>query len=84
MATSDARFAVCPYCGKTLVNKNSWYKHTCENQPNKVLILLHSYIRRLMTKSFYKLKDCLSKKVSKKQHEGILKINAFAVKIKKK
>ena len=51
---------------------------------DQIIEHMHSYINRLMTKSFYRLKDWLSEKASKKQHEGILKINAFSVKIKKK
>ena len=49
---------------------------------DQIIEHMHSYINRLMTKSFYKLKDWLSEKASKKQHKGILKINAFSVKIK--
>ena len=49
---------------------------------DQIIEHMHSYINRLMTKSFYKLKDWLSEKASNKQHQGILKINAFSVKIK--
>ena len=50
---------------------------------DQIIEHMHSYINRLMTKSFYKLKDLQSEKTAKKQHQGILKINAFSVKIKK-
>ena len=43
----------------------------------------HSYVNRMLTKSFYKLKNVNSKNASNKQHNGILKINAFGVKINK-
>ena len=50
---------------------------------DQIIEHMHSYINRILTKSFYKLKDTSSEKASSKQHQGILKINAFAVKIKK-
>ena len=46
---------------------------------NYALIHQQSLLNRLMTKSFYKWKDCLSEKASKKQHEGILQINAVKI-----
>ena len=42
---------------------------------------MHSYIDRMLNKSKYKLKIADSDKAAKKQHAGILKINAFAVRI---
>ena len=44
---------------------------------DQIIEHMHSYVNRLMTKSFYKLKDISSEKAAKKQHEGILKSNAF-------
>jgi len=38
----------------------------------------------MMTKSNYKLKISDSEKAAKKQHAGILKINAFGVRLNKK
>ena len=59
-------------------------RRTLGDTTDQIIEHMHSYINRLLTKSFYKLKDFLSEKASKKQHQGILKINAFAVKIKKR
>lgn len=50
---------------------------------DQIIEHMHSYINRLLTKSFYKLKDYKSEKTVEKQHAGIFKINSFSVKIKK-
>ena len=53
-----------------------------EKTTDQIIEHCHSYINRMLTKSFYKLKNINTKNASKKQHNGILKINAFAVKKK--
>ena len=55
----------------------------CEGATSDQIIEhMHSYINRMMTRSFYKLKDLSSDNGVKKQHSGVLKINSFAVRMK--
>ena len=50
---------------------------------DQIIEHMHSYINRMLTRSIYKLKLANTEKSAKRQHSGILKINAFATKIKK-
>ena len=65
------------YFEDSLVGKRSLFDTT-----DQIIKHCHSYVNRLLTTSFYKLKNADSKNGPKKQHAGILKINAYAVKIK--
>ena len=58
-------------------------KRSLLDTSDQIIEHCHSYVNRMLTKSFYKLKNVNSKNASNKQHNGILKINAFAVKINK-
>ena len=49
---------------------------------DQVIEHMHSYINRMMSRSFYKLKNFVSETAAKKQHAEILKINSVAKKIK--
>ena len=46
---------------------------------DQVIKHMHSYINRMMSRLFYKLKNFVSENAAKKQHAGILKINSFAI-----
>ncbi len=50
---------------------------------DQIIEHMHSYIDKMLNKSKYKLKIADSEQAAKKQHAGILKINAMAVQIKK-
>ena len=64
------------YFKDPLVNRKALGKTS-----DQIIENMHSYIDRMLNKSKYKLKIADSDKAAKKQHAGILKINAFAVRI---
>ena len=64
------------YFNDPLVNRQALGKTS-----DQIIKHMQSYIDGMLNKSKYQLKMADSDKAAKKQHAGILKINAFAVRI---
>ena len=68
---------VLPYFDDPLVKKEG--QGMCSDQ---IIEYMHSYIKQTLTRSHYLLSIVDSKEAIKRQHNGILRLNAFSVRRK--